>query len=209
MPVTLSFLWAKFMKKLPGSAIRNSNFEKPCRVHAQSTLYSVNMGRHSYCGYDCFILSSDIGRYCSIGDNVTIGLNGHPLGWVSTSPAFYAAQDNAFAGDLSTTLKHDTSSPLTRIGNDVWIGKNAMLRAGITVGDGAVIGMGSVVTKDVAPYTIVAGNPARVVRMRFPQELADRLQASRWWDLKPETLKRYTHLMDKPEAFLTALESDL
>lgn len=206
--MTFSFLWAKFMKKIAGSAIRNSHFEEHCRVNSQSTLYSVNMGRHSYCGYGCFILETDIGRYCSIGDGVTMGLNGHPLDWVSTSPAFYSAQDGAFSGELAASLKFDTSSPKTHIGNDVWIGKNAMLRAGITVGNGAVIGMGSVVTKDVPPYAIVAGNPARMIRMRFSQELIDRLQASRWWDYPPEVLKRYAHLMDKPEEFLAALERE-
>ena len=206
--MNLRFLWAKFMKKLPGSAIRNSSFERPCRVHAQSTLYSVDMGRHSYCGYGCFIAKCKIGRYCSIAEGVTIGMNGPPTDWVSTSPAFYAALDDTFTGELATTLKFDTTSPQTYIGNDVWIGTKAMLKAGITVGNGAIIGMGSVVTKDVPPYAIVAGNPARIIRMRFPKELAERLEASRWWDKDPETIKKYASLMDRPSEFLDALECE-
>lgn len=206
--VTLSFLWAKLMKKLPGSAIRNSTFEQSCRIHAQSMVYSVNMGRHSYCGYGCYVVNCDIGRYCSIAEGVTIGSNGHPIDWVSTSPAFYGAQDGAFAGELATTLKFDTDAPRTHIGNDVWIGKNALLKAGITVGNGAVIGMGSVVTRDVPAYAIVAGNPARIIRMRFPEELIERLQNSRWWDLEPETIKKYASFMDRPKEFLDALECE-
>ena len=207
--MTLSFLWAKLMKKMPGSAIRNSYFEESCRIHAQSTLYSVNMGRNSYCGYGCFILETNIGRYCSIGDGVTIGLNGHPIDWVSTSPCFYGALDGAFSSEYGAELKFDTTSPRTHIGNDVWIGKNAMLKAGISVGNGAVIGMGSVVTKDVPPYAIVAGNPARVIRMRFPDELILRLQASRWWEMDPETLKKFVPLMKNPKEFLDALEREV
>ena len=80
--------------------------------------------------------------------------------------------------------------PRTVIGNDVWIGRNVYLRSGISIGDGAVIGAHSVVTRNVAPYTIVAGNPAKVIRARFAPELAQRLQAIRWWDYDPEWIAK-------------------
>lgn len=82
-----------------------------------------------------------------------------------------------------------------------------MLKPGITIGNGAVIGMGSVVTKDVPSYAVVAGNPARVIKMRFSPELAEQLERSQWWELEPEALKKYAHLMNDPEKFLEALEA--
>ena len=104
-------------------------------------------------------------------------------------------------------LDYDTSAPRTTIGNDVWIGQNVLIKPGVTIGNGAVVGMGSVVTEDVSPYTIVAGNPARVIRPRFSPELAERLLASRWWELEPAQLKQVAHLMNRPEEFLNALEA--
>ena len=82
------------------------------------------------------------------------------------------------------------------------------MKPGVTIADGAVVGMGSVVTKDVPPYGVVAGNPARLIRSRFAPELAERLENSKWWDMEPGVLKRYAHLMNDPEAFLKAWEAD-
>lgn len=204
--MTLSYLWAKLWKKLPGSAIRASALEKPCKVNAQSTVIGTSMGRYSYCGYGCNLINCQIGRFCSIADRVSIGLAGHPMEWVSASPAFYHGR-GSIPKDLAA-LDYDSFPQQTVIGNDVWIGQNVLVKPGVTIGDGAVIGMGSVVTKDVPPYGVVAGNPARLVRLRFAPELAERLERSKWWDLEPAALKRYAHLMSDPEAFLKALEAD-
>lgn len=206
--MTIAYLWAKLVKKLQLAAVSNCVLESPCKINAQSTAVNTAMGRYSYCGYGCMLNNCEIGRFCSIADNVTVGLTNHPLDWVSTSTAFYVCEGNQSIPNDMASLRYDAAPPKTVIGNDVWIGKNAILKAGITVGNGAMIGMGSVVTKDVPPYAIVAGNPARVIRMRFPQELADRLQASRWWELEPEKIKKYVPLMDRPEEFLAALEGE-
>lgn len=203
--MTLTYLWSKFIKKLPLAAIRDSSFEKPSKVEARSTVIGTTMGRYSYCGYECILLNCRIGRYCSVADHVIAGLSSHPMEWVSTSPAFYRGRDS-IPKDLAA-LDYDSSAPQTIIGNDVWIGQNVLIRPGVTIGNGAVIGMGSVVTKDVPPYTVVAGNPARVIRPRFAPELAERLEASCWWDMEPAALKQYSHFMNDPEAFLEALEA--
>ena len=204
--MTLGYLWSRFFKRLPGSAIRNSVFEAPSRAEADSTVIDTSMGRYSYCGYHCTLIRCRIGRFCSIADNVSIGLATHPMEWVSTSPAFYRGRDS-IPKDLAS-LDYDPAPAETVIGNDVWIGAGVHIRPGVTVGNGAVIGMGSVVTRDVAPYTIVAGNPARVIRTRFPEELCRRLNASCWWDRDPAFLKDHSHLMDRPEEFLRVLEEN-
>jgi carbonic anhydrase/acetyltransferase-like protein (isoleucine patch superfamily) len=109
----------------------------------------------------------EVGRYCSIGRRCSIGAARHPTNLVSTHPS-----------------THDDRSmkETTRIGNDVWIGDNVVIMAGLSVGNGAVIGAGAVVTHDVAPYSIIGGVPAREIRKRFSPETIDRLEALRWWD---------------------------
>ena len=204
--MTLSYLWAKLWKKLPGSAIRDARLEKPCKINARSTVIGTTMGRYSYCGYGCTLINCRIGRFCSISDRVSIGLSSHPMEWVSTSPAFHHGR-GSIPKDLAA-LDYDAAPRRTVIGNDVWIGQDVLVKPGVTIGDGAVIGMGSVVTKDVPPYGVVAGNPARLIRFRFSPELAERLENSRWWDMEPRVLKRYAHLMDDPAAFLNAWEAD-
>lgn len=203
--MTLAYLWAKLVKKLQIAAVKNCTLEKPCKINAQSTAVDSTVGRYSYCGYGCTLLNCQIGRFCSIADGVSVGLNGHPVDWVSTSPAFYLGQKHTIHDDLAA-LSYDTTPPETVVGHDVWIGKNALLKAGITVGTGAVIGMGSVVTKDVPPYAVVAGNPARIIRMRFQPEVTERLLESHWWDLEPEKLKEFVPLMQDPETFLQKIE---
>ena len=205
--MTLKYLWSKFMKNLPMSAVSNCSFEKPSKLNAQSSAINATMGRYSYCGYGTKLLNCKIGRFCSISDQVCIGLSSHPMDWVSTSPAFHFGR-GSIPKDLAAH-NYDADPPLTVIGNDVWIGQSVLVKPGITIGDGAVVAMGSVVTKDVPPYAIVAGNPARIIRMRFPQELADRLLASKWWDLPPEQLKEYAGLIHTPEIFLERIEEQL
>ena len=156
--------------------------------------------------HHCTLINCRIGRFCSIADYVTAGLASHPMEWVSTSPAFYYGRDS-IPKNLAA-LDYSPDSPQTVIGNDVWIGQNVLLKPGITIGNGAAIGMGSVVTKDIPPYAVVAGNPAHIIKMRFEPEFIERLEKSRWWDLDPETIKKYAHLINKPEEFLNALESE-
>ncbi len=121
-----------------------------------------------------------IGRYCSVGSGavfVMAGNQGHRTDWISTYPFFYQPHP-AFAGAT------DAWQPAgdTRVGNDVWIGSEAMILPGIQIGDGAVIAARAVVTRDVPPYAIVAGNPARVIRHRFNEEQVARLLEMAWWD---------------------------
>ena len=205
--MTIGYLWAKLWKKLPGKAVKDSSFEKPSRVEAQSTILYTTMGRYSYCGYGCTFINCKIGRFCSIADRVSAGLASHPMDWVSTSPAFYFGGGRSIPEDLAA-LHYHAEQPMTVIGNDVWIGQGVLIKPGVTIGNGAVIGMGSVVTHDVPPYAIVGGNPARVIRLRFPQNICDRLNASQWWERDMNFLKAHSALMNNPEKFLEVLETE-
>ena len=155
----------------------------------------VSIGDYTYIGgrteIRAVLSPIEIGRYCSIGRDMKIFSSGqaHEFGGLSTYPFF------AIDPELDRRNFNAVGSP-TLIGNDVWIGSNAVIQAGVTIGDGAVVGASAVVTKDVEPYTIVAGVPARELGRRFDQTTADEVAASRWWQLGYAELKaRYPHLV--------------
>ncbi|HDZ57061.1 MAG TPA: CatB-related O-acetyltransferase [Pseudomonas xinjiangensis] len=139
-----------------------------------------------------------IGRFCSIGSGVVIGQEAslHPLDWVSTHPFQYTA----------TPLSYDSGKEPVIVGHDVWIGREALIFDGINIGTGAVIAARAVVTKDVPPYAIVAGIPARVVRFRHNPETIAGLLSSRWWTLPQGQLSVLP--MNDPDSFLSAISDN-
>ena len=200
--MNISYYWSKAWKKIKGSAKRNSAFESPSKVEADSIIVDSSFGRYSYCGYNAKIIGCEIGRFTSIADNVVIGTANHPLEWVSTSPAFFRGRDS-IPKDLAKK-EYDASSKKTVIGNDVWIGEGAMIRGGVVIGDGAVIGMGSIVVKNIPPYTIVAGNPAKIIRKRFSDDIINDLMEIKWWEWDKKRIYEFSHLMDDPKQFILA-----
>ena len=145
-----------------------------------------------------------LGAYCSIAAGVHVFLGGeHRTDWVTTYP--FNALDPRFA----LITGHPRTRGDVTIGNDVWIGHEAVVMSGVTVGDGAVIGARAVVAKDVAPYTIVAGNPAVMVRSRFPADIVARLSAVGWWNWSEDRIAAAVPLLlsTNIEAFLAAAES--
>ncbi|MFD1788937.1 CatB-related O-acetyltransferase [Sphingomonas floccifaciens] len=150
----------------------------------------ARIGAFTYFTQRCRFANATIGRYCSVGPGVQIGMTQHPTGWMTTSPIGYVSDFFAFerhfvdenpAWERALPLQDYDQRPHTTIGNDVWIGTNAYIRDGVTIGDGAVIAAHSVVTRDVPPYAIVGGNPARILRYRFDDALIERFQALGWW----------------------------
>lgn len=168
---------------------RNSAFEGPLYVQGFTPRTLVQVGAFSSIA-STQIGSVVIGRYCSIGPEVVTGANQHPTNWLTSARVAYVSNLHRWAElsrphdwqqVISETSSFHGAAPLTRIGNDVWIGQRAFLKAGVTVGDGAIIAAGSIVTRDVPPWTIWGGNPARLIRERFPSELAERIAALQWW----------------------------
>ena len=135
------------------------------------------IGKYTYIGDYSKVSSSVIGRYVSIGSCVNIGPGEHRIKYVSTSYRLYKNVMGSEYYDGDDGRFHDG----TRIGNDVWIGANSIIRRGVTVGNGAVIGANAFVNRDVPDYSVVAGNPGRVIKYRFEKSVIDELIKSEWW----------------------------
>lgn len=182
-------------------------FESPFKgitLDRQVTHPNISVGRYSYySGYyhghsfdDCarFLLPDAdadklvIGSFCSIGSGaafIMAGNQGHRNDWISTFPFFWMLEVPAFAGAANGYRPAGD----TIIGNDVWIGSEAIVMPGVTIGDGAVIGTRALVARDVEPYAIVGGNPARVIRKRFDDADIELLLALKWWDWSEDQLR--------------------
>lgn len=158
----------------------NCEFEGNNKI-GSGTFFSGKMGYGSYMGLRNNICA-DIGRYCSIGSDVKT-INGfHPVSeYVSTHPAFFSTKKQAGF----TFVKEDSfceCKDIVSVGNDVWIGDSAVIFAGVKIGDGAIVAAGAVVTKDVAPYTVVGGVPAKEIKKRFSDEDIGFLLKLEWWN---------------------------
>lgn len=174
-----------------------SVIDRHARINRGAKLVDSTIGRYSYIGGGSWAVGSDIGAFCSIARDVYIGLAGHTLDMMSTSPIFTEPHNGT---GFSWTSNSDCAYTNGRvsIGNDVWIGYGAKIMSGISIGNGAIVAAGAVVTKDVPPYAIVGGVPAHIIRYRFEQQIIDRLQNLKWWDLPDARLKA------KIELFQTA-----
>lgn len=197
--MNLQSLYFKLWRKLRGKNLSHSKIHPTSKVEAGSVVVGSTFDRHSFCGYDCTILHANIGAFCSIAGRVAVGGAHHPIEYVSTSPVFLSHRDSVKA----KFARHEYLPVLhTSIGSDVWIGEGCFIKAGVRIGHGAVVGMGSVVTKDVPDYAIVAGNPAKLIRMRFEQRIIDGLLELQWWTMPDEELRRIGPLIPDPEALL-------
>ncbi len=159
------------------------------QIQSHSILYDVKFGDFSYCAGYNQIYYAEIGKFCSIATFVRINPGNHPTYTRIAQHHFTYRSDLYGFGEEDTDFFDWRKSDLVTIGNDVWIGHNACIMPGVKIGNGAVIGAGAVVTKDVEPYSIVAGVPAKKINMRFPENLAEKIEKSKWWDWDYNTIK--------------------
>ncbi|MGU3662113.1 MULTISPECIES: chloramphenicol acetyltransferase [unclassified Methylobacterium] len=159
-------------------------------VGARTRLTETILDDYSYIGQDCEVIYTTIGKFCSIAASVRINPGNHPMERASQAHFTYRAR--AYwpeESDEPAFFDRRRASPVA-IGHDVWIGHGVVVLPGRTIGTGAVVGAGAIVTRDVEPYTIVVGNPAKPVRRRFPEAVAERLMRLAWWDWDHERLRR-------------------
>ncbi len=175
--------------------------KKPPLTREQFNNPRFSIGEHTYGSPEIKSFNDgtrlSIGKFCSIASKVTILLGGnHRTDWGSTYPFPDLTERWPEAEGISG---HPQTNGDLSIGNDVWIGYGATILSGLQIGSGAVIGACSVVTGDVAPYAIVAGNPARLIRKRFPPELCNRLLEHAWWDLPIDTIRKNIDIICSPQ----------
>ena len=181
-----------------------SRFDKPDRVKKHIYLkrvYGIEIGKYTY-GYNVTRIAkgTKIGSFCSIAPGVSIGLMNHPTENVSSHPFLYYKSRGFVDHDLNLPQKS------AAIEDDVWLGTNAIIMPGVTVGQGAVIGAGAVVTKDVPPYAVAVGVPARIIRYRFDEDTAARLSRIKWADWDDDKIKDNLSLFYDPAQFIKECE---
>ena len=200
-----SYYLAKLLHKLRLTSFKKCTIDKTARVDSECTLSKVIMGRYSYIASGTRVTDAKIGAFCSIGARCGIGGGVHPTDTVSTSPVFLKGKN--FLKKNFAEISYSPSLTV-EIGNDVWIGEGVFIVSGVRIGDGAIIGAHAVVTKDVAPYSVVAGVPAREIRKRFPDDIAGKLLELKWWEWPDEKLQEAGQCFDSPENFLDFCESE-
>jgi phosphonate metabolism protein (transferase hexapeptide repeat family) len=173
----------------PSAKLKDAHFGAYCEVGARTILQEVTMGDYSYVVNDAQITYTTIGKFCSIAAMTRINPGNHPMHRATQAHFTYRASAY-FPGESDDAEFFDwRRAHHVTIGHDVWIGHGAIVLPGRNIGTGAVIAAGAIVTKDVPAYTIVAGNPARIIRRRFPEEMADALTELAWWDWDHEKLR--------------------
>lgn len=183
--------WIKnlFNKRISNLALIYSDCKvsKLATVYLQAKLSGSTIDDYSYVGRGSLLQNVRVGKFCSISDFCVIGLPQHKIGLLSTSPIFSHKNNGAKTSWVSETISGGRTE--VTIGNDVWIGYRVLIPKSVRIGDGAIVAAGSVVTKDVPPYAVVGGNPAKIIKYRFSSDIIEELLSIKFWDCPAEVLK--------------------
>ena len=174
----------------PTASLKSSTLGAYCEVGARTSLTEVAMGDYSYVVNDSQIAYTTIGKFCSIAAMTRINPGNHPMHRATQAHFTYRASAYFPGEPDEESFFNWRREHHVYIGHDVWVGHGAIILPGRSIGTGAVVAAGAIVTKDVPAYTIVAGNPARVIRRRFPQDIQDRLMTLAWWNWTHDALHR-------------------
>lgn len=180
------------------SIIINSKLSEYVHINKNNLINSSELGKHTYTGQNTIIEFTQIGNFCSISWNVTIGAAQHDYNRVTSHEMLYSKWHEFIEEPIYSPFEKNVS-----VGNDVWIGANSIILRGVKVGDGAVIGAGAVVTKDIPDYGIAIGIPAKVVKYRFDKKTINILKKVRWWDFPTEIIKKNLALLSSSPTQVT------
>ena len=172
----------------PTVKLREVSIGLCCEVLGDTAIEYTELGDYSYLGPGCMVADAEIGKFCAIAAQVRIGAPNHPLDRPSQHRFTYCPEYYSADAQRDHAFFRDRRADRVVIGNDVWIGHAVIVMPGVKVGDGAVLAAGAVVTRDVAPYTIVGGVPAKQIRERFSRDIAARLSGIAWWNWPAETI---------------------
>ena len=184
--------------------VTNCKFNNYNTIYKFARIRNSEFGDFSYVARNSQIYNTKVGKFTCIGPNVNTGMGAHPSSeFVSSHPLFYSTLGQS-SGLIIVEKNLFEEFPSTEIGHDVWIGNNAIIKYGVKIGDGAIIGAGAVVTKDVEPYSIVGGVPAKIIKYRFSQDEIEYLVAFKWWDKDLEWMKSNKHKFQNIGDFMSA-----
>lgn len=169
------------------SIVEYSQVSKKAKIWGHCKVFHSEVGDYSYIGPHARLIYAKVGKFCSIAGDGSIGMGLHAMNNISSSSIFTSKRNGTRIQWTDNDSFNEYRDVI--IGNDVWIGLRTMIMGGVSIGNGAVIGTGAIVTKDVPPYAIVGGVPARIIKYRFSEDVIVKLEKSRWWELDDIILK--------------------
>lgn len=186
---------------------KRSEFTEFTELERFVKINNCKIGKYSRLDSGCHATNLEMGNFSMVGPDTIINLGRHPLNYITPHAIFYMHGNWGWRDEwVKPLVPKFNFMPSVKIGNDVWIGSRVTIMGGVTIGDGAVIATGAVVTKDIPPFAIAGGVPAKVIKYKFPQEIIERLLEIKWWNLPDEEITKHIDLFHTPDFTIDDLD---